>query len=199
MKQFSHYLNPKFLRVHMTMIIIMSFSMSYGQNSNKNWKEELALSIDQYIECKKASDEANTCLNFLGESLTKVYNVNDFYSKTSKKYLQSHEITKFLSEGDQWTSLGHAYDPKVLAKAQSTANSNKAVVAVYINSSTGLGEHVALIIPGELKHSGSWGLKVPNTTSFLSIKPENSFTNQALSYAFRRDMMKDVIIYARNN
>jgi|GEM_PF-1517026 len=199
MKQFTNNIKLSLLRIPLMLGLMVCVCTSYGQSSNSNWKQELTTAVNEFVDCKSTSDETELCVRFFGESLTKVYSINDFYSEVSKRYLKMYEITKFLEGNDQWTELGHAYDPKILAEAQNAANTNRAAVAVYKDSSTGLGQHVALIIPGELQHSGSWGMAVPNTASFLSVQPEKSYTNKALSYAFRRDMMKDVFIYVRNN
>ncbi len=106
------------------------------------------------------------------------------------------EIATFLKDNKQWSSLGHSYDQKVLADAQDRANAKKAVVAVYMNNE-GLG-HVVIITPGSLQRSGSWGLDVPNVASFFATQPDRSFVDKSLSFAFAKNMMKDVVIYARN-
>ena len=72
----------------------------------------------------------------------------------------------------------------------------KAVVALYMTPS-GAG-HVAIILPGELQPSGSWGLNVPNSASFLMMEPQRSYVGKGLSYAFAKTHLKDVVLYARN-
>ena len=106
------------------------------------------------------------------------------------------EITEFLENSSQWTKIGFAYTQQNLTKAQELANSGKAVVAIYIGEDN-LG-HVSIILPGELTTSGSWGLKVPNSASFFMNTPQQSYLNKPLSYAFTRNMIKNVIIYSRN-
>ena len=106
-----------------------------------------------------------------------------------------NEIATFLKESDKWEVLGQSYDQKTLSAAQEHANAKKAVVAVYLNTA-GVG-HVAVITPGELKLSGSWGLSVPSAASFFPTEPSKSFVDKGLSFAFMKQMLKDVHIYAR--
>jgi len=108
----------------------------------------------------------------------------------------ANEISKFLSESDKWTLLGHSYEQKTLSTAQEFANSKKAVVAVYMNAA-GIG-HVVIITPGQLQRSGSWGLNVPNVASFFPSQPEKSFIDKGLSFAFGKNLMKDILVYGRN-
>lgn len=87
-------------------------------------------------------------------------------------------------------------DQEILNKAQSLANAKKAVVAIYQNA-VGAG-HLVLVIPGEVQQSGSWGLQVPNVASFFLPEPERSFVDKGLSYAFTKNMIRDIAIYVRN-
>ena len=136
------------------------------------------------------------CIKFQGESLKLVYKVNDFYADKAGRYMTSGEIAGYLKGSTAWSALGPVYEQETLNKAQEHANSKKAVVAVYQNAS-GVG-HVVLITPGTLQPSGSWGLSVPNVASFFQPQPERSFVDKALSFAFTKNLMKDVVIYVRN-
>jgi hypothetical protein len=159
---------------------------------NNNWKQELANSLGQFLQC--ATGDAN-CSGYAAKALNTIYKINDFYSQRSGRYMTANEISAYLKETDKWTSLGKPYDQKILETAQQYANSKKAVIAVYQNAQ-GIG-HVAIITPGELQTSGSWGLKVPNAASFLPTEPQKSFVDKALSFAFAKNMIKDVTIYGR--
>lgn len=170
-------------------------STVYGQSLNGNWKQDLSASLEQFLKCKEASPEGNKCVNFIGESLNKVYRVNDFYSQKLGRFMAAGEISAYLKDSDKWTLLGHSYEQATLATAQDYANAKKAVVAVYMNAE-GIG-HAVVITPGELKPSGSWGLNVPSAASFFYTDPEKSFVDKGLSYAFAKNMLKDVLIYGR--
>ena len=127
----------------------------------------------------------------MGESLKKIYKVNDFYSTKSGRYMTATEISSFLKESDKWKLIGPSYEQKTLASAQELANSGKAVVAVYVNSA-GIG-HMVVITPGQLQQSGSWGLNVPSVVSFFPSQPDKSFVDKGLSFAFGKNLMKDIL------
>ena len=178
-------------------LVIISFfvSVSYGQGINSGWKSELNSSLQKFLNCQN-SGEKSECVQYMGESLKKIYKVNDFYSTKSGRYMSASEISDFLKESEKWKMIGPSYEQKTLATAQDMANSGKPVVAVYINS-TGIG-HVVVITPGQLQPSGSWGLNVPNVVSFFPNQPDKSFVDKALSFAFTKNLMKDIRIYGRN-
>ena len=106
------------------------------------------------------------------------------------------EISSYLKDNDKWKLIGPSYEQKTLASAQELANAGKAVVAVFMNSA-GIG-HVVVITPGQLQPSGSWGLNVPNVVSFFPTQPDKSFVDKGLSFAFGKNLMKDILIYSRN-
>ncbi|UII24184.1 hypothetical protein [Fulvivirga ligni] len=179
--------------VVLPVLFIFSISFTYGQSVNKNWKSDLQKDFSSFQTCESASED---CHQYMGKSLNTVYQLNDFYDNAAKEYMGVGEINDLLASDKSWTNLGPAYSQDVLSKAQQHANSNKAVVAVYVNQE-GVG-HVVMILPGTLQPSGSWGLKVPNSASFFAKQPSRSFTNKGLSYAFSKSILKDVKIYSRN-
>lgn len=181
------------------VIIVLAslfFTVAKSQTLNPNWKQDLTASLEKFIKCEASTSENSPCTGFVGESLYTVYRLKDFQSSKTGKYMTVNELAKFLKESDKWTPLGHPYDQKVLEQAQANANAKKAVVAVYM-SAAGIG-HAVLIIPGELQNSGSWGLKVPNSASFLLSEPSKSYLDKGLSFALGKSLMKDIVIYARN-
>ena len=165
-----------------------------AQNLNPNWKKELAAALEQFQACS-AGEQNSGCSKIQGEVLSTVYKINDFYAQKSGRYMTVSEVSAFLKGNDSWTPLGPVYLQETLTKAQELANDKKAVVAVYQNAAA-MG-HVALIIPGDLEPSGSWGLNVPNTASFFLPEPDKSFVNKGLSFAFTKNMMKDIVLYVR--
>jgi len=165
-----------------------------GQSLNANWKQELKTNLDEFLLCSAGGSNAG-CNGYAGESLKVVYKVDDFYNKKVGRYMTSAEISEFVKVAGNWSALGQSYDQEVLDRANELANQRKAVVAVY-NNHAGVG-HIVIITPGEMTSSGSWGLKVPAAASFFSVEPAKSFTDKALSFAFTKQMLKDVTIYAR--
>ena len=148
------------------------------------------------MSCTSSSSDTYPCSTFITESVAKVYKLDGaLYSEKSKRYLQLKEVSQQLTESGQWSVLGHAYDQKALTEAQSLANAKKAVIAVYATAD-GVA-HVAVILPGELQYSGTWGFQVPNSASFVLNDPSKSYVGKGLSYAFARNMIKDVTLYSR--
>jgi hypothetical protein len=177
-------------------IVTFISSVAYGQGINNTWKTEMNSSLQQFFNCQNTSTGKSECIQYMGESLKKIYKVNDFYSTKSGRYMSATEISSFLKESDKWKLIGPSYEQKTLAAAQELANSGKAVVAVYMNS-TGIG-HMVVITPGQLQQSGSWGLNVPSVVSFFPSQPDKSFVDKGLSFAFGKNLMKDILIYGRN-
>ena len=186
----------KCFRIHVVFFMLLGFSTSFGQSLNENWKSDLTVSLEQFLTCTNSTGEKYECSTFIGESIAKVYKTNAFFSEKLRRYLRINEIPKSLGESGQWTSLGYAYDQDALVKAQNNANASKAVIAVYTTAS-GIG-HIALILPGKLQYSGSWGFNVPNAASFSFSDSGKSFVDKGLSYAFAKNMIKDVVLYSRN-
>ena len=194
MKPVYQNFNKCFIKASTTMALIFFASNIFGQAINEGWEQELNKSLTEFVNCE-TSKNVTLCNTFIGQSLKTVYQVNDFYSESLGRYLFPHEIASFVSKSDKWTLLGHAYEPDALSEAQKYANEKKAAVAVY-KSADGQG-HMVLILPGDLIPSGSWGIKVPNTASFFLGEPEKSYISKGLSYGFKKNLIKDVLIYAR--
>ena len=169
-------------------------SPASAQAINENWQEQLGAALADFKGCQQTAGD--DCAKYTGQALQKVYRINDFYSQEKGRYLTTSEISEFLVKSKAWGLLGHSYEQETLNNAQQRANSSRAVVAVYTNDE-GLG-HVVLVTPGKLQPSGSWGLSVPTVASFFATQPEKSFVDKGLSFAFGKNLMKDVLIYARN-
>jgi hypothetical protein len=185
----------KILKTVYCSITLLTAIQSSGQTLNANWNNDLNRSLQEFMACENSTKANSECVKYVGESLQTVYKVNDFYSTELGRHMMVSEIVDYLVESVQWTRIGHGYEQAALAEAQNTANAKKAVIAVYMNTA-GAG-HVALILPGDLQRSGSWGLDVPNSVSFLMMEPQRSYVGKGLSYAFAKNHLKDVVIYAR--
>lgn len=182
--------------IRKTGIILVAFVACLNvsaQSLNVGVKNDLEQALVQFKNC---STSGGDCSKFIGESVNKVYQINDFYNPTQKRYMTTSEIAAFLKTSKSWKNLGPGYDQQTLETAQDQANAKKAVVAVYMNEQ-GIG-HVVVILPGALQNSGSWGLRVPNVASFFTTQPDKSFVDKSLAYAFSKVMMKDIVLYAHN-
>ena len=172
--------------------------VAQSQSLNPQWQVELQKELDAFLKCENTNSYGiNTCNRYIGQSLKTVYNINDFYSKSKGRYMRIVEIANFLENSKSWTSLGKGYEAEVLSQAQKNANKKQAVVAIYFNEAEKRG-NIALILPGTLKNSGSWGLKVPNCAALFINEPKRSFVNKGLSYAFRKSTLRNVILYTKN-
>lgn len=187
---------PAFRQQCFIVLACLVTPVVYGQRINNSWKNELNSSFEQFLNCQSSSGGKSECVQYMGESLKKIYKVNDFYSTKAGRYMTASEISSYLKESDKWRLIGPSYDQKNLSTAQDMANAGKPVVAVYMNSA-GIG-HVVVITPGSLQPSGSWGLNVPNVVSFFPSQPEKSFVDKGLSFAFGKNLMKDIMIYGRD-
>lgn len=183
------------MKPYAVLVLWLTFAGAHGQSVNPNWKPELKANLDKFMACTQAGDKS-ACSGYVAESLKIVYRLDDFYNKKAARYMTSAEMVEYLRSSGAWTVLGQSYDQQALDKAGELANNKKAVVAVYSNGQ-GIG-HIVLITPGEMTSSGSWGLKVPAAASFLAVDPTRSFTEKALSFAFSKQMLKDVTLYSRN-
>lgn len=181
-------------RLVATLMMLVACSLSYGQTLNKNWKEDLTSMLEEFQSCATNESDKAPCSSFITESINVVYPLNSLHLEASAgtvAMLSSHK------QNTQWTILGKAYQQDALTRAQDLANDQRAVIAVY-QLPGGDVLHMALILPGNLSFSGSWGFSVPNSASFFLATPEKSFVEKGLSYSFAKSMIKDVTLYVRN-
>ena len=176
--------------------ILLSHASICAQGINKNWNAELDQAIAQFKGCENTTKAGvHSCNKYIGRTLKLIYQLNDFYSKSEGRYRLAGEIHDYVQNSPQWTYLGKGYEQEALTKAQQRANEKKAVVAVYRDAS---GEgHVAYILPGDLRLSGSWRLRVPNSAALFIQEPERSYSNKGLSYSFPRNLIPSVSLYER--
>lgn len=183
--------------VSLTLAFFLTLNVSSGQSINPNWKKEMNTLLEQFLSCTSASPDNNyDCSSYISESLAKIYKIGNIYNDKAKRYKLMNEIAPGIEESSQWTLIGNAYEQQTLDQAQTLANANKAVVAVY-KTTEGV-KHIAVVLPGELQFSGTWGFKVPNSASFVLSEPSKSYVEKGLSYAFTRSMIKDVKLYSKN-
>jgi hypothetical protein len=187
-------LNLRCASIQFVAIMLLTIPVSYAQPMSSNWKHEAETSLQQFLNCANTSTDKYQCSAYIGEAIAKIYKLDNLYSEKDGRYLLITELSKSMSEHGEWKLLGHAYEQKVLVEAQEYANANKAVIAVY-KTTTGVG-HIAVILPGSLQYSGSWGFNVPNSASFSFNEPAKSYAGKGLSYAFTKNMIKDIELYS---
>jgi hypothetical protein len=173
------------------LCICLPSGKTLAQGFNENWKEDLARERKEFMECGKDI----TCKSYVGKSFQTVYGIDDFYLEDEERFMYFDEILSALETNALWELVGPAFEQINLDKAQVQANQQKATLATYI-SEDGLG-HIALVLPGQLVPSGSWGMNVPNTASFFTASPDKSYVGKSMSYAFTTSMIKRVKLYTR--
>jgi len=184
------------MKTTLFILFCMVAGFAQAQNVNKNWQQDLNAALTEFKSCNNTPiNGINPCNKFLGESLKKVYNINDFYNSEVGRYMLVGEMADYLANNSQWTEIGGIFDQEVLNKAQANANAGKAVVALFLDTD-GLG-HMSLILPGQMHTSATWSLKVPNSSSFFTVKPEDAYVNKGLSYAFNKSQAVRVKLYTR--
>ena len=152
----------------------------------------------QFMQCKdygdkteNAQNDASACNWFLARSLQSVYGIDDF-TPEGGGWKSANTIASDVDGSDKWEKMGSAGDQTILSSAAEAAAAGSAVVAV----STGEGHgHVAIILGGPLSKSNSWGLDVPNSTSFKLNDASSSYVGCKLSFAWGKP--DGVSIYKR--
>jgi hypothetical protein len=179
-------------------------TLTVNDPATNAWTGKLldALAADQ--TCSSANTDStfastSACNIFVGRVLKTVYGVDDFVvqpPQDGKVYYTANEIATLLPTWSGWSELGTADNQEVLNMAKAQADQQNLVIAVWFNNN-GPG-HVALIGPGPLKPSGTWGgLNTPVSASFALNQPANAFLGQPLACAFNGGIKGDVHIWAK--
>ena len=168
-----------------------------GWANGTAWQKHVEWLLNQQLSCQSAVDDVSPCNRFIGRALQQIWGITDF--KTDKPapsdYMLANDIvSQVLVLKAKWKELGRGDDQAVLTQAAAWAGKGNPVIAVRPDSPNG---HVALVLPGKLTPSGSWGVNVPNSASFLYKQPEASYVGKPLSNAFSAAKKADVKLYYR--
>jgi len=174
-----------------------------------SWTGKLLGAIAEDASCSQSSSDASfaatsACNIFVGRVLQSVYSVSDFVvspARPDQPFYTANEIATLLQSGvwSGWTDLGTADSQDVLSQGKALADSGKLVVAVWQNPNANSPGHVALIGPGPLTPSGSWGLNTPVAASFVLNQPLKAFLGQPLSCAFGSDKNSAVHLWVKSS
>lgn len=150
--------------------------------------------LSQLMVCRTgdALNDTSPCNTFAGRGLDAIYGVTDF--KSGDGYLTANGIADYLASSSQWAALGALFDADNNLCAQALANKAYPVVAVLKGAEHG---HIALVIPGDLGQSGSWGFSVVNSASFRLNEPGKAYVNGKISLAFSPENAKNALLYYR--
>lgn len=183
------------MKIVLTIICLILFQFT-AVSQPKNWEGTFKQILTDFNDCMSTGDKTD-CQTYTAKTIRQVYNINDFYSTSSKSDMTPYEMMEFVSTSSKWTKLGQAYQREVISKAQELTNAGK-VVLVILKGSSPADAHVSLVLPGDLQTSGSWGMKVPNVAAFFTHNPTNSFVNKSISYAYTKGMMLQLEVYTRD-
>ncbi|WP_299434274.1 hypothetical protein [uncultured Aquimarina sp.] len=161
-----------------------------SSTTNKLTSLDLALEVENFITCKKASTERNDCRNSITKTISKAFDLTEF-SDPKLGYVVYDSIRPIAERSKNWLKLG-TVDQKSIDMA--LAHSNRGGLALIIDTAETYG-HVVMIVSGESKKSGSWDMKLPKVLSLTNYKPEKSFSNKSLSYAMQKS--KDLKVFIR--
>ncbi len=138
-------------------------------------------------------NDKSPCNTFAGRGLQAIYHVSDFQDGRGG-YLSANQISDFVAKSAAWHSLGGVLDAGNNLCAQTLANHAHPVVAVLKKSVHG---HVALILPGTVAMSTSWGMAAANSASFLFEKPAKSYIDGPLSKSLQKEDAQNASFFYR--
>ncbi|MDY8135254.1 hypothetical protein [Aquimarina sp. 2201CG5-10] len=154
-------------------------------------KSNLPDIIQDFIQCKEKASERTDCRNRITQVISETYDLSEF-NDPKLGFVIYDSIRPIIEASTYWQKIGTATDQETLNKA--TEHANNGGLSLIIDTSTDYG-HVVMILPGDIKKSGSWNMNLPDVLSLLNYKPEKSFYNKSLSYAFEKS--EDLQIYTR--
>ena len=157
---------------------------------NTSKELDLASEVQNFRICKKASEERKDCRNTITKIISQSYNLEEFVDK-EKGYVIYDSIRPMIERSPQWENLG-AINEDNLNRAVS--HTNNGGLALIIDTAQTYG-HVVMVLPGETKKSGSWGMALPKVLSLANHSPEKSFHDKTLAYALQKS--DDVKVYLR--
>jgi hypothetical protein len=160
------------------------------------WRGDVELKLRRVLSSHRL-DLSSPCNVFLAKALKLLFGIADFeLPGVPDEFLVANDIARYVAaHPDQWTLLGSASSQAALDRAQTYANLNTPVIAVYISDPHG---HVAVVLPGSLEYSGHWNLHVPNSASEFLNRPHKSYVGLRLSNAFQASDLPKVKLYTRN-
>lgn len=150
--------------------------------------------LEAHKSCKAQSVKRGGCKEFTSKAVCEAYGIDDL--KEGDNYIDYDKIPAKISELSNWEKIG-ALTEDNLVKAQEILNSYKRPVLVF-NTKEKYVQVVVLKENGSSTVSNKWGgLKVPTCISYFPSRPNASFTDKGLNYAFKS--ADGLEIWARKN
>lgn len=163
-------------------LLLTSCGGSDGSVSENDTHENISPGevLYEFKNCKASSEGPAVCKGYAAMAVCGNYEISDFYDPENG-YWDYDEIVEKIGDLDNWEHAGTGDDQEALDRAQEAANNGKAAIAVSLEDGK---ENVAVIVAGEQKASGSWGVKCPTVAFFFPNRPDDSFIDKTLNYAF---------------
>ena len=161
------------------------------------WRGNAESTLREFLRSHRL-DASSPCNVFLAKALKLLFGIADFeFPGLPAQFLGANDIARYVAaHPEQWMLLGPASSQIALERAQTYANLNTPVIAVYTSVPHG---HVAVVLPGSLQYSGQWNLHTPNSASVFLNRPHKSYVGLTLSNAFQASDLSRVKIYSRNS
>ena len=161
------------------------------------WRGNAESTLREFLRSHRL-DANSPCNVFLAKALKLLFGIADFeFPGLPAQFLGANDIARYVAaHPEQWMLLGPASSQIALERAQTYANLNTPVIAVYTSAPHG---HVAVVLPGSLQYSGQWNLHTPNSASVFLNRPHKSYVGLTLSNAFQASDLSRVKIYTRNS
>ena len=150
---------------------------------------DLSNKVASFIACKKAAQKPTDCRNNISKIIAETYGINDFDDDTIG-FVIYDSIQPIVKRSSTWKNLG-AVSEETLAEAEK--HTNDGGLSLVINTASPYG-HVVMLVPGESRYSGKWDMNLPSVLSLINHKPEKSFVNKSLAYAFKKSNSVKVFI-----
>ncbi len=156
---------------------------SNSNSAKANLNTSLLLNtITEFQLCKANSQKRSDCRNAISEFITSSYSINDFKDEKNTPVIFD-SIQPILAKSSAWKNIGSATSQSTLDEAMNHAANDG--LALIIDTSKTYG-HVVVVLDGEAKKSGSWGLKLPKVLSLANHNASKSFYDKTLAYAFKK-------------
>lgn len=161
-----------------------------------NAEKVMVSKLGQFLKCDTNDplNDQSPCNTFASRGLEAMYGVDDF-KLGENSYQSANQMWAFVNSPDsKWQKLGQVFNEQNNLCAQSMVNTGWPVIALLQASGHG---HVALVIPGEVQSSSSWGMLVANSASFFLNKVDSVYLSKPLSNAFGVDSAQKAIFFYR--
>ena len=149
------------------------------KEESKQKRIKIETILEEYNDCNANAENRNDCKNFTARAICEYYGIDDL--KKDGEYVEYHDIFDFVTKDASWKNLGMATEQVTLDNAQKMANDGFPVVAIAVEDKHKL---AIIIIEGELKKSGKWGLSAPQCAAFFPASGPKPFIHKTLNYAF---------------